>query len=254
MKLNFNFLVAAILFSLSCTNAQQKTPAQSNDSFSPVAVIELFTSQGCSSCPPADALLSKTIADSKKNDQKIYALSFHVDYWNRLGWADPFSDQTYSQRQAGYVSALHLNGAYTPQMIVNGNIEFVGSDQPALNRNVQAALKTNAKVWFSNLKATNNKESIDVEYTLDGDFSNSTINTALISPKEVTEVKRGENGGRTLINENVVRKFSTQNAQKSGAIHLDEGAIKNEDGLLVIIFIQNKNGGIIGASEVSIHL
>lgn len=253
MKLYFSLICSLIIGSYGCTNAQPKSPLQSNVGFSPVAVMELFTSQGCSSCPPADALLSKTIADSKKNGRKIYALSFHVDYWNRLGWADPFSDNAYSQRQAGYVSALKLNGAYTPQMIVNGKTEFVGSDQSALSRNLQSALKTNAKVEFSNLKATKEKESIDLEYTLDGDFSNSTLNVALISPKEITSVKRGENGGRTLTNENVVRNFSTQNAQKSGVIHLNTGTIKDKNNLFMIVFIQNKNREIIGASQVAIQ-
>jgi hypothetical protein len=78
------------------------TGFRSISQFEPVAVVELFTSQGCSSCPAADKLLSETIADSKKEGKKLFALSFHVDYWNRLGWADPFSDKKYTQRQDEY--------------------------------------------------------------------------------------------------------------------------------------------------------
>lgn len=238
---------------MSCTNAQNVNPIKKEGIFSPVAVIELFTSQGCSSCPPADALLSKTIASAKENGQSIYALSFHVDYWNSLGWTDPFSEHAYSQRQANYVSSFKLSGAYTPQMVVNGKAEFVGSDESALNRNLQLVFSEKAKVDFTKLEATNDKGSISLKYTLDGDFSNTTINAALISLKETTPVKRGENGGRTLTNENVVLNFITKNALASGVINIDASAMKDKNNLSIIVFIQNKNMEITGASETTIQ-
>ncbi|MEO7210887.1 MAG: DUF1223 domain-containing protein [Chitinophagaceae bacterium] len=253
MKLIFCLLISFACCTMGCTNAQNVQPIKKEGIFSPVAVIELFTSQGCSSCPPADALLTQTIATAKEKGQNIYALSFHVDYWNRLGWTDPFSEHAYSQRQADYVSSLKLNGAYTPQMVVNGKAEFVGSDESALNRNLQMALNGKAKVGFKTLEATNEKGSISLKYSLDGDFSNTTINAALVSLKEVTSVKRGENGGRTLVNENVVRNFITQNAQTSGVITLDAAAIKDKNNFSIIVFIQNKNTlEITGASTAAI--
>ena len=102
--------------------------------FEPIAVIELFTSQGCSSCPSADKLLAQTLSDAKRDNKLIIALSFHVDYWNRLGWTDPFSDKKYSQRQSDYASAMQLRSVYTPQMIVNGSTEFVGSNEKELKK------------------------------------------------------------------------------------------------------------------------
>src|SRR5579871_2087026 len=85
--------------------------------FAPVAVLELFTSQGCSSCPPADELLGKYIS---KENENIFPLSFHVDYWNHLGWKDIFSMAAYSERQKKYASLLNLETIYTPQLIING--------------------------------------------------------------------------------------------------------------------------------------
>src|ERR1700722_14103794 len=99
---NLIFLAGLTMITLTISN---KSEAQ----FEPVAVIELFTSQGCSSCPPADKLLSKTITSAKTNGKKIFALEFHVDYWNYLGWSDPFSDKEFSERQNEYASAMKLN-------------------------------------------------------------------------------------------------------------------------------------------------
>ena len=89
-------------------------------------VIELFTSEGCSSCPPADKVLSEVIADARKNNKPIYAMSFHVDYWNRLGWKDPYSDFLFTNRQNNYSDVLGEREVYTPQVFVNGKIYFVG--------------------------------------------------------------------------------------------------------------------------------
>ena len=91
-------------------------------SYTPVAVLELFTSEGCSSCPPADNLLPQLA----KLDANVITLSFHVDYWNRLGWTDPFSSSDYSDRQREYSRQLNLESIYTPQLIVNGEYEFTG--------------------------------------------------------------------------------------------------------------------------------
>ncbi|MEO7766220.1 MAG: DUF1223 domain-containing protein, partial [Ferruginibacter sp.] len=94
------------------------------------AVVELFTSEGCSSCPPADEAIGELLA---RNTDNIYVLSYHVDYWNRLGWKDVFSKAEFSSRQRQYASHFSSEGIYTPQVIVNGATEFVGSDKSKLN-------------------------------------------------------------------------------------------------------------------------
>lgn len=220
--------------------------------FEPVAVIELFTSQGCSSCPPADKLLSKTIVNAK--EKKIFALSFHVDYWNRLGWTDPFSDKKYSQRQANYVSAMNLNSAYTPQMVVNGSYEFTGSDENSLTHALNQSLNTKATVGFKSLNATTETDkTIHVKYVLDGSFVGSTIHFALVSLSETTAIKNGENEGRTLKNEHVVRQFISAKPNATGEIDFAFPSTLKKDNVAIVAYVQRNNDlKIIGAATTNI--
>jgi len=103
-----------------------------------VVLIELFTSEGCSSCPPADALLRQVNGSRTAGDQLVVGISEHVTYWNGLGWSDPFSSPAYTERQNAYSERFHLEGVYTPQMVINGAEQIVGSDRAALLRAVLA--------------------------------------------------------------------------------------------------------------------
>src|SRR5580692_6462080 len=103
------------------------------------AVVELFTSEGCSSCPPADQLVARVQQEDK--DQPVYILAFHVDYWDRLGWKDAFSDTRFTQRQSRYASWLNLQSVYTPQIVVNGTKEFVGSQENTLRSAINSGLE-----------------------------------------------------------------------------------------------------------------
>ena len=217
--------------------------------FEPVAVIELFTSQGCSSCPSADRLLSQTINEAKKDGKKIFALSFHIDYWNRLGWADPFSDKKYSQRQSEYASTMQLPSVYTPQMIVNGSSEFVGSNQGDLESALDKSLNTKPTVAFKKLTATiQNDNPPNVKYELDGNFSGCKINFALVSLNETTSVKRGENGGRILKNENVVRQFISIPANSIGEINFENTPVPENNNMAIVGYVQRSDLKIIGAA------
>ena len=227
----------------------KKTPQ-----FQPVAVIELFTSQGCSSCPSADHLLSQTINESKKDGRKIFALSFHVDYWNRLGWADPFSDKKYSQRQNEYASTLNLNSVYTPQMIVNGSREFVGSSERDLKDALNKSLNTTPTAAFKTLTATlQNAAAPQVKFTLDGDYSGCKINFALVSLSETTNIKRGENGGLTLKNENVVRQYISIPATATGEINFKNSPVPSGNNMAIVAYIQRSSDyKITGAAMAEI--
>lgn len=241
-----HFLSIIILLIFSFTTVRSKNDQQ----FEPVTVIELYTSQGCSSCPPADRLLSNTIENAKIDGKKIFALSFHVDYWNRLGWADPFSDKIYSERQRFYSTVLKENSVYTPQMIVNGDKVFVGSDKKELASAISESIKIKSKVSFQSLSMTLvDGKMININYVLAGDFSECKINFALVSKSETTQIKRGENEGLTLVNENVVRQFISKNASMEGKIVFSNIPPNQNNNLMVIAFVQqNSNSKIIGAA------
>ncbi len=222
--------------------------------FEPITVVELFTSQGCSSCPPADRLLTQTIFEATWQNKKIYALSFHVDYWNKLGWADPFSSRQFSARQSNYVDAFNLSGAYTPQMLVNGAYQFTGSDKEALNKYITTTQRTKATIRFKTLQATQHKNnSIEIKYALEGDTKLCDINVALVSAKETTSIKRGENEGVTIVNENVVRSFITKKAMAEEVISFDTKRILAQNKMAIIAYIQQQdNYKIVGAAMVSL--
>lgn len=216
----------------------------------PFAVVELFTSEGCSSCPPADTLLAE-IAGQKN----VYALAFHVDYWNYLGWTDPFSDAKFSDRQRAYAGKFRIRSIYTPQMIINGTEEFVGSDRQRAKRAIDAALKKPASVEVK-LRAVaaiaNRGEGNDprspsaatttIEYEVTGVSPGSVLNLALVERGLVTNVKRGENAGKTLRHENVVRMFVTKPAGKG------EVELPAKPNTSVIAYVQDaKTMEVLGA-------
>ena len=158
---------------ISCTKAQKQTEMSVNKGNS-VALVELFTSQGCSSCPPADELLANLIKEYNDN-QQVIAISFHVDYWDRLGWKDPFSQRVFTQRQRNYVDKLDLRSAYTPQMVVNGKYEFVGSDKSALQSALKKAQDDFSKVSVKNLMAKESNDAISVSYEIDGKMDEDQV-------------------------------------------------------------------------------
>ena len=130
------------------------------------AVIELFTSEGCSSCPPADALVARVQKESA--NEPVYILAFHVDYWNRLGWKDVFSSSEYSDRQNQYAMWLKLSSVYTPQAIVNGRTEFVGSEEGTLRNAIKTGLCKEAaktELTLSNIK-TDANDKASVQYVI----------------------------------------------------------------------------------------
>ena len=256
-KLRYLLLLAVPLFSLwVCTSSSgvknkkdnnlQKTtylPASKN-----VAVLELFTSQGCSSCPSADRLLEEY--STKDN---VIALSFHVDYWNRLGWKDPYSSKEFTKRQYDYASALNAN-VYTPQLVINGQSEMVGSD----GRKIDNTLK---KVWsqdhsseisIQSAKLENGK--VMINYSLTGNTANASLNIAIVEKKTMTAIKAGENGGVTLSGTNVVRNFQTLNNVKEGAnsysIEMPGGIDKNN--VSVVLYLQKGNNEITAASQSAV--
>ncbi|MGS0748953.1 DUF1223 domain-containing protein [Halpernia sp. GG3] len=169
-------------------NNKTKTTQNSNNSQS-IKVIELFTSEGCSSCPPADKLVEEL---QNKNLDNVIILAYHVDYWDRLGWKDTFSQKKFSERQSWYSSIFKLNSIYTPQIVMNGQKEFVGSESGLLksaleNKNLASS---DAGIQIKILNSGNGK--VSVEYKLDKINPDENLNFALVENHAITQVKRGE--------------------------------------------------------------
>ncbi len=212
------------------------------------AVVELFTSEGCSSCPAADAAIADLVS---KKINKTYILSFHVDYWNRLGWKDVFSKQEYSARQQDYARSLSLQGPYTPQVIVNGTNEFVGSDENSLNKFISKGINNGSE---SNIKITaiRKNNSIEIHYDITGNQT-LLLNSGIVLPEATTQVKRGENGGRTLHHVNIVKEFKVSEAKGSGDLRMEISNELIDKPLKVIVYTQTKqNLKILGADEVDL--
>ncbi|MEM9553926.1 MAG: DUF1223 domain-containing protein [Acidobacteriota bacterium] len=191
------------------TVGESSDPAVSDDtvrgdSTQPV-VLELFTSQGCSSCPPADRLLSELAPRAD-----VIALAFHVDYWNRLGWRDPFSDAAWSDRQRAYARRLDSN-VYTPQLVVDGRAHAVGSDRDGVLGLIERAARRPRLV---DVELALRPAAGAVEVTVTAAVDDAAprplmLLGALIEDGRVTEVARGENRGRTLRDDRVVRSLET---------------------------------------------
>lgn len=170
------------------------------------AVVELFTSEGCSSCPPADANLSRLVEIADKNKLPIYALSFHVDYWNYLGWKDPFSQRQFTERQRAYARALRSSRVYTPQMVVNGEKGFVGSNRRQAQEAILTAFKTVPSASLQ-LALKDTAEGLQISWKTKGLEPGDQINLAFVEKTAERKVTAGENEGRKLTHVNVVRLF-----------------------------------------------
>ena len=243
----YSILVIFCLLFLSYTPPPSPvTPHATSEGF---AVVELFTSEGCSSCPPADDL----VAGLPKNyPSGVYILSFHVDYWDRLGWKDPFSRADYTLRQKHYAEVLNLNSLYTPQVIVNGKTEMVGSDANRLQEAITDELAHTNNPPIEATAHSADDKTVTVDYTLPGK-SQGTFLAALVQLQASTAVKNGENAGKQLHHADVVRDLKSAGKNK-GSLTLAIPAGLTAKDCRVVVFIQDKeNLQVGGARLVDIH-
>lgn len=169
-------------------------------------VVELFSSEGCSSCPPADVLLDRLARQQSVPGAEILAIEQHVDYWNNLGWKDPFSSASYSERQYGYADAFGRDGVYTPQMIVDGQAEFTGSNGRRAEEEIAtAARRPHAKVTLTQGQGGLNVSVMDLPPLTPGDTAELWL--ALTEGDLSTQVPRGENAGRLLRHAPIAREL-----------------------------------------------
>nr|WP_298793827.1 DUF1223 domain-containing protein [uncultured Allomuricauda sp.] len=224
-----------------------------NEVYEPVVVLELFTSQGCSSCPPADILLDKV---KKQHPEDVFALSYHVDYWNYIGWEDPFSKSTYTKKQREYNQKFRYRSNYTPQLVVNGREHFVGSN---------AAKLTSKITTYKDRKTTNNITldgivksdfGISFDFNLEGDIQGRQLRAVLVLDERTTSVKRGENRNRTLKNSNIViaeKYIPLQSSRGKSSISIPSIASRGED-LTLILLVEADNLDVTAAAKASMKL
>jgi hypothetical protein len=226
--------------------AEPSQAASSNHAAAPV-VVELFTSQGCSTCPPADRLLSQL--GSGAQAVQVIPLAFHVDYWNRQGWTDPFSSAEWSARQVKYGRALHVDNPYTPELVVGGRSECVGSKRDEVMRQIATAQAAEpaGKVSIDTAAVTGSKLVVKVEARVERPAQHKLeLWVALTQSGLTTAVGAGENKAATLHDDFVVRRLEKAfslpgkpGAERSGEVKLAVDSGWDQSQLAVVAFLQD---------------
>ncbi|CAN5415208.1 hypothetical protein BH18ACI3_BH18ACI3_10150 [soil metagenome] len=217
-------------------------------------LVELFTSEGCSSCPPADKQLTFLEKQQPITQAEIITLAFHVDYWNYLGWKDEFSSPEYSQRQGQYAQSFRQDSNYTPQMVVDGQAQFVGSNSNEASKAITGALKMKKGV----VQAALNGNMLKVSVSGLPKHEASTAFLAIAEDGIATDVKRGENAGSKLPHTSIVRTLQPLGMVAADAdIHNSEAEIEilpawKRENLKFIVFVQeNASQKIIAVGKAA---
>ncbi|MEO6119297.1 MAG: DUF1223 domain-containing protein [Terriglobales bacterium] len=265
MRLRLTILAVLVIgfLALAVSRVVETSSAQSPSARSakgPV-VVELFTSEGCSSCPPADSLLRRLQAQPSMNDAELIVLGWHVDYWDRLGWKDRFSSAEFTRRQQQYAEAFASNDIYTPQMVVDGRTEFVGSDERKARAAIDAASqrpKAAVSLSIKHLGAQRVQVQADIR-DLPATGGSAQVWLLLTENNLASDVRSGENQGRQLAHTAVVRLVKAAGKAPGGKDfqHQAEFEIdkqwKLQDLRAVLLLQDERDRGILGAASVPLR-
>lgn len=246
-----NFWSDSPAHSESATKSASKSARQS------FAVVELFTSEGCSSCPPADRLLGEMVDAAAKDQQRIFALAFHVDYWDYIGWKDPFANRAHSDRLREYARAFRSRQIYTPQMIVNGQREFVGSNRAKAQASIEWALSQPAGVSVALKLESDPSNKVRLSYEVTPTPEGVVLHIALVERDLRNDIQRGENAGRVLHHDNVVRAYKTVSLKDAvkGEITIEIPGAVDWSKSSIIGYVQDvKTMNILGASDLEVQM
>jgi hypothetical protein len=212
-------------------------------------VLQLFTSQGCSSCPAADTFLE--VVKKEFTSKNVIVLSYHIDYWNSLGWKDPFSKKEYTTLQYKYGKQLKAHNIYTPQLVVNGKEHYVGSSKNKILKSIAKNLENTSKnsIIFTDVEKVGNQ--VEVSFTIDGELSEKKLQLVLVVDYKTTNVKRGENTNRTIANSNIVIETTSKELKaKKGNLKIKiPDTYLHEKNLRIIGFVENNRLQISGATQ-----
>lgn len=215
-------------------------------------VVELFTSEGCSSCPPADELLTHLRQDLSARHIEVIPLGFHVDYWNSLGWKDRFSSAEFSRRQEQYTQSLRVDGPHTPEMVVDGAVEFVGNDAGHAQRSIREAASQPEVAAVKISSGEVDELAVQVKAASSG--KDAQVVLAITEDNLTTQVGSGENGGRTLHHAAVVRELRQLGRLREGSfeanvpLKLDKEWKRND--LRAVVFVQEGGTGKIAPGKI----
>jgi len=221
----------------------------------PAVVAELFTSEGCSSCPPADAILAELDQHKSFNGVPVIVLSEHVDYWDHDGWRDPFSSETWTQRQNYYNLHFRLDNIYTPQMVVDGTQQVNGSIGPQVAHAIETAAATPGKIAIAVTQASWDGDVLHATISVAdlGSAKGANLYAVLADDEDTSNVERGENAGHTLKNVSVVRvlqKVGSLHGPYSGDVQVKLPHGVSHTKMRLIVFAQKgENGQIFGATQ-----
>lgn len=242
------------LFLVGCSPHSSPVPVVDAADARRTVVVELFSSEGCSSCPPADIVLRDLARSESYGSAEIIAIEEHVDYWNYLGWADPFSSATWTARQRAYAQAMGVRGVYTPQAVIDGRVEAVGSDKEGILAAVtQAAKRPKARVQMVRQGDTLRVTISDVpQPSADADVWFTMTEEGLS-----TAVPRGENAGATLAHAPIARSIEKLGALRPGENQLAVQktlpplAEPKKSHMRAIVFVQaTETKAIVGAASM----
>ncbi|HLH18245.1 MAG TPA: DUF1223 domain-containing protein [Bryobacteraceae bacterium] len=234
-----------VLFAIAAARAAGPQPV-------PV-VAELFTSEGCSSCPPADRLLAELDRSQPVAGARVIVLSEHVDYWNQLGWRDPFSEPQFSRRQEQYARVLG-GDVYTPELVVDGRDPVLGNDAAAVGKAIlRAAARAKAPVRIAGARREGAEAAIEIAIP-PLTKGRGEVWVAIADESARSSVSRGENAGRTLVHVAVVRSLT-----KAGKVDKSEGMERTlrmavgQAPARAIVFVADSGGTIFGADEAAVR-
>ena len=241
------------------TAASSPCAAQTTQPNRTPVLVELFTSEGCSSCPPADALLAKLDQSQPISGVEIIVLGEHVDYWDGQGWHDRFSSHQYTQRQNDYCERLRVDSSYTPQMIVDGTEQFVGNDAAHAVHAIQHAAQTSkVNLTLSQPVVDGRKVSASVSIPAAPPQKRGDVYAALVDPTDTTDVRGGENGGHQLHHVGVVRSLQRVGSLKDLAAKpisftLTAPGDATPGQMRMVVFAQqNDQGPVLGAVSANL--
>lgn len=240
-NLVFGFLLSALL----CAQISAKTPV----------LVELFTSQGCPTCPAADKILAELETMQPITDAEIITLAWHVDYWDSFGWKDEFSSPVFSQRQVAYSRALNIGETYTPQMFVDGTNHFIGTK---LDKATKAIVQA-AKISKPEIKIRLDEDKVKIEIPSLPKHEFSTVYVATIQDNLSRKIGRGNNAGKTLLHSSVARDLKAVGAIAPQMEKFETGTFfqiqpdwKREDLKLIVFVQENGSRKILAVSKIEI--